>query len=315
MTLRDEVFFTMDPTGIIGQPNYPMSHNGGIDGGDSINRMCHYRFLIDANQKIGNDIGKREGLPRKGWVFHIIDLNKFECKDAPGVYRRHHDSNHPYNAGYCNGYYDGNQSRDQDTPNVVAMSAFRFKTRLKRLLKAYARRGFIFCNNTRKNGTSGPYKYHTSLKTLGIAFVRLFNKNYKPDFDWKLPDLVFLEFYAAALRGFPALSALLYIPLTIMDIETLIGSLVWKFHRLKKITDEDGVTRFRNDDIINHATVCIHAMQNRPTILSYFACKLLPADLVIEALEEYWSGWRMSPYYVDLYEPLVKKYFGRSNGK
>ena len=226
MTLRDEVYFTMDPTGIIGQSGYPMSHNGGIDGGDSINRMAHYRFLINANKKIGNNIGDRESLPNRSGIHHEVDLMRFECK-IKGVYRRHHDPDHPYNAGYCNGIYDGNQSRDQETPNLIAMGVFKMKKRVLKLLQRYAQRGFFFCNNVRKNGTGAPYKYPTSLKTFCISIIRLFNKKYKSDFDWKFPDPVFMEFYACALRCFPILSYILYIPLHILDLETLIGSLIW----------------------------------------------------------------------------------------
>jgi hypothetical protein len=308
MTLKDEVLFTMDPTGIIGQPGYPESHNGGIDGGDAINRMAHYRFGIEANKKVGDNIGFTERLPRRFSVLHEIDLRKFECK-TKGVYRRHHDENHPYNAGYCNGVYDGNQSRDQETPNVIAMGAFKMYDRVLMLALRYAQRGFIFCNNVRKNGTGGPYKYPTSLKTIGISIIRLFKKDYKTDFDWKFPDPVAFEFWACVFRCFPVFRVVMNPILHLMDLETLVGSLIWKFYRLKKITDENGVTRFRNDDIINHVIVCTNGMQTSPTLTMYLACKLLPQELVIEALEEYWSGWRMSPYFVDIYEPIVKKYF------
>jgi len=60
MTLKEKILKVMDSYGIIGQPGYPNDHNNGIDGGDFINRMSHYHFLLQANKYIGNNIGDRE---------------------------------------------------------------------------------------------------------------------------------------------------------------------------------------------------------------------------------------------------------------
>lgn len=276
MTLREQVLKSMDLYGIIGQQGYPTEHNGGIDGGDSINRMGHYHFLIEANKKIGNDIAERENLPSRTYCDYDEQLNLFECKNSKGNYRRHPEQTRFGIAYYCNGTYDGVMSRDQSIPLVISLIVMGMYKRLFLYFLRHLMRGLLFTTNTRKNDV-------------------VLNKK-------KLPDFTGPEFLGLYIRSNSITAILLYPLLCIFDLETLIGSLIRRYQTIEQ-----------SDDVINHLAICIFQAQNYPTPISYMALKLNKYDDMLKKLKYYCGAseenkWRKIPFYVDLYEPLMAKY-------
>lgn len=264
--LRNQVLDTMDEAGIIGQVDWPEDWNGGIDGGDSINRMAHYHFLIEANNSIGNNVADLANLPFRTKEDYSELLKLFECPESSGNYRRH-----PTNdwSAYCNGTYDGNMSRDQSLPLVISLAFMGFNKRLLMYFFRHLMRLLLFTTNTRKNGED-PTKTR-----------------------WKLPDLTGPEFLSVYLRANPVLGYLLYPVLCVLDLELLLGSVLWRYRK--------------SDDIINHATSLIFANIRVQTPISWLAAKILSKDMVLSKLKTYWCSWRKSCYYVNLYEPLINK--------
>ena len=162
MTLRDQVLFAMDDLGIIGQPPYSDVPNK-IGGGDSINRMSHYHFLIEANNRTGNNIAELADLPLREVNNYEESLQLFECPDCSGNYRRH-----PTDIGndYCNGTYDGIMTRDQTLPLLVAMAYLGLYKRLGMHFLRHAMRLFLFTTNTRNI-----FKIYTHLRILIISCI------------------------------------------------------------------------------------------------------------------------------------------------
>ena len=264
MSLKDDVLKTMDELYLIGQ----IQDDGSIEGGDSINRMSHYHFTIQANKKIGNG-ALVEQLPFNTQKRFEEDLELFECPDSKGNYRRH-----PTNgwASFCGGTYDGNMSRDQSFPLIIAMAFMGLYKRLGMYFIRHLMRGFLFTNNTRKNGKD-------------------------PDkTPWKLPDFTGPEFFSVYLRAIPALGYILYPVLCILDLELLVSAFVWS-----KFRKDD-------DDIVNFCDSLIFANMRVRTPVSYLATKLVSKDLIINKLKSHWEGWRQSGYFVNLYQPLIERF-------
>lgn len=276
MSLRNQVLASMDRIHIIGQQDYPKKHNGGIDGGDSINRMGHYHFLLDANKKIGNDIGVRENLPSRTKGEYESQLKMFECKDSKGNYRRHPTKTEFGIADYCNGTYDGVMSRDQTIPLLISFAVLKMYKRLGMYFLRHLMRGLLFTTNTRKNALSINTK--------------------------KLPDFTGPEFLGIYIRSNPITGILLYPLLLVSDLFTVGGSIIRRFQDVKD-----------NDDVINHLTICIYTRMNYPTPLTFLANKINDYDDMLYKLKYYCGAaetnkWRKIPFYVDLYEPLMAKY-------
>jgi len=281
MILRDQVLASMDNYQIIGQQDYPKDHNNGIDGGDSINRMGHYHFLIEANKKIGNDIAERENLPSRTFCEYDEQLNLFECQNSKGNYRRHPEETKFGIAYYCNGTYDGVMSRDQSIPLVVSLIFMGMHKRLRMYFLRHLMRGLLFTTNTRMNAMS--------LKTK------------------KLPDFTGPEFWALYIRSNPVTGILLYPLLCLFDIETLIGSII---RRLQPLKSKNGTI---NDDVINHLIICINGAMRYPTPIIWLANRINSYDNLLEKLKFYCGAaeenkWRKISFFVDLYEPLMRKY-------
>lgn len=269
MTLREQVLHTMDPLGIIGQTGHPEDVNGTIDGGDSINRMSHYHFTIEANKEIGNNIADLANLPSRTKKDFEEDLILFECPDSPGNYRRHPTDGW---ASFCGGTYDGNMSRDQSFPLIIAMAFMGMYKRLGMYFIRHLMRGLLFTNNTRKNGKE------------------------PSETPWKLPDLTGPEFFSVYLRAIPILGYLLYPILCILDLELLVSAFVWS-----KFRKDD-------DDIVNFCDSLIFANMRVKTPISYLATKLVSKQLIIDKLKSHWCHWRESCFFVNLYEPLIERF-------
>ena len=268
MTMRTNVLASMDSYGIIGQQDYPKEHNDGIDGGDSVNRMGHYQFLIQANKEIGNNIGEVENLPSRTKEEYEKQLEMFQDPNSKGNYRRHPAVTEHGIAYYSNGTYDGVMSRDQSIPLVISLAFLGFYKKLFFFFIRHLMRGLLFTTNTRPN--------HIELRPK------------------KLPDFTGPEFWALYIRSNYITGILFYPLLCLFDIETLIGSIIRRFNT--------------NDDVINHLSICIYGRMRFPTPIIWLACKINSYDNMIAKLISYSCGWRKIPFFVDLYEPLVAKY-------
>jgi hypothetical protein len=161
-------------------------------------------------------------------------------------------------------------SRDQSLPLLISFAYIGFYKRLAMYFLRHAMRLFLFTNNTRKN-----------------------NENPK-DTPWKLPDITGPEFFSVYLRSHPVIGYMLYPLLCILDLELLIGSVLWNY-------------REKNDDIIQHSASLIFSNLRVRTPVSWLATKVIKKQLIIDKLTQYWCGWRKSCYFVSLYEPLLDR--------
>ena len=285
--LRDEVLHTMDEDLMIGQVGWPTLPKG-LEGGDTINRMSHYLFLLGINKELGYPIAAMKELP---WRFArpALILARFESKEWPGEFVRHYRitaSPHGWVA-YVNGHYQGVLSRDQFISLLICLGYHNEHEMLWRIVKAHFRRGFLFTNNTLHNGDDP--------KTAKQKIVG---------------DVTGPEVLAAYLRGFSThrvvkwFKPLIWIALTILDVETFLGSLYWPLRYKRK----EGKWKMETD-IINHASVIIYGMQRMTTLTMWFAAKILSAEFVMVRLAKYWHSWRESPYFINLYALPVSKSF------
>jgi len=303
-TLRSQVLSTMDKLGIIGQPGYPKEWNDGIDGGDSINRMAHYHFLIEANNYIGNNIAELANLPFRTKEDYVELLKIFQCPNSPGNYRRH-----PTNdwSAYCNGTYDGNMSRDQTHPLLISMAFIGLYGHLFMYFLRHLMRVLLFTNNTRNNGSTADNhgeKFNPNAPEL-TRFQKFVldhkipiiptPKGYR-NHAWKLPDLTLIEIFSTYLRAHPVIGYLLYPVLCLLDLELLFSAWLWK-------------KRGDDDDIIQFASSLIFSNIRVRTPVSYLATKLIKKEFIIDRLTSYWCGWRKGCFFVNLYEPLLDKIF------
>jgi len=280
--MRDQVLKTMDSDLMIGQTGWKDLPDG-IEGGDSVNRMSHYTFLKSLNKALGYPIGDIERLPwRWGNTGRLISL--FESKEHPGEYVRHFRiSASPFGwVAYCDGHYKGVLSRDQLISIIITLGYHHEHAMLWRLFWAHLRyRGLLFTNGTLHNGDN---PQTAKLKWVG--------------------DPTLFEIFAAYLRGFSShvvvrwFSPILWVLIMVCDLETLFGSVSWLLRR-------------KENDIINHASTVIYGTQRLPTPTMWLAAKILSVDFVMKRLEAYWSGWRDSPYFVDLYRVPVHTTFRR----
>jgi hypothetical protein len=282
MIKTQDVLDTMDSHMMIGQVGHPDLPDG-IDGGDTVNRMGHYGFLIWALRKVlkdkAEDVIGRIPYASHGRLYCDQVIGQFESKEYSGNYVRHFDpaQGRYGTVAHCKGDWDGVESRDQGTPVRIVLGAHKHYKRLGRALGANARRLMLFQNNTVGNGV-----------------------------DWrvakrKIPDLTLFEQWALYIRGFWPYSFFLWPLLFVLDIETLLGSCIWRTR-----TEDPN-----KDDVINHCSVCIYGMLRMPTLTMWLACKINSRALMMQKLEHYWGKWRKSGYFVALYEPLVRQYFGR----
>lgn len=282
MTLRDQVLKTMDRFGMIGQPGYEGILPDGLEGGDSAHRMGHYHFLLEVNKKLGYDIGEINDLPKRTRMDYETVLSRLEAGGSWGNYRRHYRPESSINGwtAHVGTTYGGNMSRDQSQALILGMSMRgRLKHSLKHTLR-HAMRGFIFTNQDLKNGQdpSNPE-----------------NLNF-----FKQADLTGPEYWAILIRSIPLLGLILYPLLCIFDIETVIGSIIRRFQKVE--TD---------DDVANHCSICIHGMMKWPTPTMYLANKINSYEDMKKKQQSYWSTWRQQPYFVELYDRPMRKYFGK----
>ena len=142
-------------------------------------------------------------------------------------------------------------SRDQWTPNVIALGFIGTPKQKADMILGCAMRGFLFTTNIYRNGD-----------TPG-----------KP----KLPDLTLFSSWGFLFRWCPIFWPLLFLT----DLDLLIGSLIWRY-RFKHSTD--------NTDILNHVNALIQAYFSCPTPISWLARKLLQLANVQDCLDRYFNN-------------------------
>ena len=211
------------------------------DAGDSLHRACMWLL---------GEVWFRNIAPAAA-------LNLLKYQHTNGSWSRH-----PSEGWWADG---DRLSRDQATPLVIALSECYPKYILWDFFIQHFKRGFFFFN-TRKNGAT--LNNHGTDKYYGHP------KDGQYDYAWKLPDPPGAEFFAIYIRALRIWW--LYPMLLILDLETLIGSVIWKF--------KTGQT-----DVLNHMIVCEYATRVYKTPLSILAKRLNSKDQFNANLEYYFN--------------------------
>lgn len=223
--------------------------DGSVEGGDSLCWNGHWEYLNKNNDR-----------PRR-----IMLMENYRV--GFGAYCRH-----PFDGMTNNGFgayykhpWDGVVSRDQMTGLLLGLIAEQNRRALFRVIIHWSFRFFLFAYNTRKNGAD-PTKTH-----------------------WKFPDITGPDMWATALRGFGAWSWLFFPLLCVLDIHTLVNTII---HNHKQ-----------ESDCINFAGKLMVSIDYVPTPISFLAYDLCDKTQLFNELNEYWSGWRQSPEFVEFYKP------------
>ena len=246
----------MNPLDLIGQcidkfGLITQRENNNWDGGDTLQREGMFaiavRYLYDLDKiKITDYLLLR----KRYWD----SLNELEC--GWGNYRRHID--------HDMWYFDPDRmSRDQWTPNAIAVGMLDLYDHRKRMLWGHGKRLWLFTTNTRRNWVYPPG-----------------NPKHEADQDysWKIPDITILSSWGYYIRSFHAYP--LYPLLCLFDLELLGNSLLWRWKFQKRPEDTD---------ILNHTNSLLQARKSMPTPLSWLARKILSADKILEKLQAYFE--------------------------
>ncbi len=251
------------------------------DGGDSFHRMNMY------------DVGykKREQLNISNKHWPSIDmektLNKLECPNSKGLYRRHPKPKIWYSD--CD-----RLSRDQTIPFIYASGlSGRYKRLFKFMIRHIFRLGFM--TNVRNNHSMPG------------------DENYK----WKIPDWcgprIFNMYIRAFLTERPKLAIFLMPILMLGDLQNFINSLIKVFIYGKKSNHSDD---------LNHILILMQAKETAPTPLSWLARKIYakyrpsPAPpkggyssdfAPQQCLDHYFRLEKDGPPINDLFRPILKK--------
>ncbi len=280
-------------TGLIGQTAL-----NNYDQGDTLNREGH--------------------LMTAAWILHF-KLKKMSASEYQFLKRRYErvlarlqDPNDPSNfartivPGYWGSRYNC-MSRDQMTPNLVAIA-----------MNGMKRLGSLFWNH---------------LKRRALCFTTNVHNNWSyppghPDHDakewkWKLPDLTILAYWNIYIRGAPLwLKIPLYPLVTVLDLDTLIGSLLKVLWYGKDSN---------NTDDIQHIGMLAHNHYSMPTISSWLALKIykkyrplarrdefLPSEAAQYAVETnpaqvvlnaYYRHLGYGPKLNEVWRPIIEKLF------
>lgn len=168
-------------------------------------------------------------------------------------------------------------SRDQWTPNAIAVGSMDLNENLWWMIKGHLKRGLCFATNT------CPDEVMASKS------------------NWKLPDLTVLSswgYYIRSLRAYPLWPALL-----ITDLELLANSIIIVSNSIWAPT---------NTDVSNHVNSIIQAKRRLPTPISWIARQILKLDRrgMQACLDAYFSPSLNAPalnkVYADLLPEVMK---------
>jgi len=221
---------------------------------------------LDASNHRGGDSGHRVGLSfsllgmmspnQRVNYLHAMDFyQKFALHHVDdGVFIRHPNPDRDVSD------WD-RMSRDQLHPMIIA-AGYWDQGELNRIIKGHLKRGFIFTNNTRRNGADK----HNHRKIDGGEMR---------DYGWKLPDITGPDVWGNFIRAKGAWY--LYPFLLIFDLDMFVSAITW---------------RFRKDNIaMNHTISILHAMDKMPTFWSWLARKIMPVPKLIKLIDEHFHDF------------------------
>jgi len=252
--------FIKDKYGVLGQ----IQPDGSIEGGDSACWQGHLVYLSDEE-------------------FAYVDF--FEV--SPGAYVRHpipSATNNSFGSYYKNPWC-GCMSRDQLTGVVGALVKQKEYMAMLRLIAHFYLRGFVLTYNTLPNGAPPA--------EMKFSLIRLF-KPIKGERYWKLPDLFLFDMWATVLRGFGKASWIFFPLLCVLDIHTLLNTVLV-------------VNRSDDNDKINYAMKLFVSRDYVPTPVSWLSLKLLNLERLLGNIQSYWCNWRQQPGMYPLYVERFKK--------
>lgn len=280
-------------------------NKGWVDGGDTCQRMGMYHAGLEAYKMIYGQAKFDKFVKEHGFLNYSdsawkLSLLRLECKDQPGVYKRHDDTDFWYSD--CD-----RMSRDQSFPLVAAMGFKRATSALWRFFKAHLGRGMLLTTNSRRNGSTAlnhGQKFNRNAEPLSEWEKKVLDekipmapvkKGYR-NYNWKLPDITGPSFWVLYIRGFRIW--LLYPLLCILDLEFLINSLIIKYNK-------------DDNDTINHSVECIHTSLIMPTPITWFTNKYINSAKDLNRRSNIYFNRSGEPYFIDyLYRILLDKLLG-----
>jgi len=205
------------------------------DGGDSCAHGCAILYAAAVN----------DDLPTEAMLG--VYTSKLEVNS--GEYCRHPDRTMWYSR--VNTF-----SRDQLTALLALLGVRGQKAPLRRLFKAHLKHLFLFAWNTRQ--VNSYPDGHT-----GVSY------------DWKVPDITFIDIFGMYIRGFDFFLA--WPVLLLCDIPTLIGSIIYRL-KLSSSTIQ-----------MNHILMVDFSNRVMPTPISWLAKKIYGKATPIAALQASWG--------------------------
>jgi len=217
-----------------------------IDGGDSCQRVAMYYSLlaIMPDEKKHKYPKNTQADFNKVMALHHVD---------DGVFIRHP------NAKWDASDWD-RMSRDQFHPMIIA-AGYWSKEHLKKMTKGHLKRGFLFTNNTRHNGSTK--------RNHGVI-----EGEWTRDYGWKMPDLTGPDSWGSFIRAWRLW--FLWPFLWIFDLDMFIGSIIW---------------RFKDSDIaMNHSLSVLQAKDRLPTPLSWLSTLIMPPEHLVELIGKHFAN-------------------------
>jgi len=258
------------------------------DGGDSCAHGCAIAYGA-----------LRTGTKEK--VFINVDaLHK-----APGRFVRHPDPDKWYSDL-------DRMSRDQLSPLLALLGLIGTKDSRKvlwQIFKAHAKRLFLFSWNTRRNDPTpenhGKARYPDDPGVKQLTRKDKFIIKYRIPFleitsgyhnyNWKLPDITFMETWATYIRGFRLYP--LYPLLLLFDLENFLGSVKYR------------MSGFKASDIqMNHVVLTDLATHIMPTPISLLSRYIYGKKYAIWALNRKWGGIENEPPVNQFLVPMVEQW-------
>jgi hypothetical protein len=299
------------------EPRYDMIAQPppGYDEGDTAQREGMFMIAVEVLHKIGECSTEERDFVRARYK-RVLDL--LNDPNNPGLIRR-----------FANAPYWGSDSdrlsRDQATPNVIAMG-LASREHLRKFFWAHLKHGWLLItNNTRRNGATAenhgekwyefaePLKWHHRLVLKWRIPILDVPKGYR-NYNWKLPDLTVLDFHGLYLRAFGYKVAW---PLLLITDLALLGGSYSKVYSYGKDAE--------SSDDLNHLVSMYQAKMVMPTPLSWLAFRVYrkrpyprlsglrpaPGNPAQACFDHYFRDYAdKGPKLEEIYEKVNKHFFG-----
>jgi hypothetical protein len=262
----------------------PASDN--YDCGDTAQREGMFAFAAYLLHKLGKMDNNEYEFCKERYAKVISLLND---PNHLGLIRRYPDTT------YWGGFSD-RLSRDQSTPNVIAMGLLNGSD-LKRFFFAHLKyRALLFLTNTRANAAMPPgYPGYNA-----AAYA------------WKLPDITVLSFHGLYIRA--ANAWLLYPLLWLTDLEILVNAII-------KVISY-GQTPSNNDDLSQlmcqyQSEICMPTLWSKMAKWIYNKFRPYPAQAgnatnpAQAAMNAYFNGDNPGPRLDMVYQEINSYFYGR----